>query len=317
MDISFLIAILVFVEVVLFAVGIFTWRDYRIKHSQILDRIEGIRIASSEGEARGKTSSPVGGIKNNLLKIFGSLGERVKPKNKEGLSFMRKNLLMAGYRSQGGPVIFFGSKVFMAILLPAIFLVVKLSPIKTPSPTLTTVILVLLALCGFYLPNIWLLIKIDRRKEKISNGFPDAMDLLVVCVESGLGLDAAMKRVGEEIRFSNRELSEEFELLNLELGAGKLRHDALKNLALRTGLDDVNNLVTLLIQTDKFGTSVAQALRVHSEFMRSKRYLRAEEMAAKLPVKILFPVILFIFPSLFVVILGPAMIRIYRLFMHP
>ena len=310
---SFLIAILVFVAVILFGVGIFTWRDHRIKHSQRLDRISGKSMESSEGGADGKTSSPIAGIKNNLLKIFGSLGERLKPKNKEGLSLMRKNLLMAGYRGQGGPVILFGSKVFLAMLLPVIFLAVKLLLIKTPSPTLTTAILVSLALFGFYLPNIWLLIKIGRRKEKISNGFPDALDLLVVCVESGLGLDSAMKRVGEEIRFSNRALSEEFEVLNLELGAGKLRHDALKNLALRTGLDDVNNLVTLLIQTDKFGTSVAQALRVHSEFMRSKRYLRAEEMAAKLPVKILFPVILFIFPALFVVILGPAMIRIFRI----
>lgn len=317
MNYAFLIAVLVFVVIILFAIGIFLWREYHVKHSRLLDRIEGKSSKSSEEEADNKAPSPLANIKTNLLKIFGALGKRLKPKNKEGFSPMRKNLLMAGYRGQKGPVVFFGSKIFLAILLPAIFLVIKLTLIKTPSPTMTTVFLVLLALFGFYLPNIWLIIKIGRRKQKISNGFPDALDLLVVCVESGLGLDAAIKRVGEEIRFSNRELSEEFELLNMELQAGKPRRDALKNLALRTGLEDVNNLVTLLVQTDKFGTSVAQALRVHSEFMRTKRSLRAEEMAAKLPVKILFPVILFIFPSIFVVILGPAIIRIFRMFMHP
>jgi tight adherence protein C len=150
------------------------------------------------------------------------------------------------------------------------------------------------------------------RQEKILVGFPDALDLMVVCVEAGLGLDAAINRVGEEMKVSNALLSEEFRLLGLELRAGKTRRDALKNLGLRTGLEEVKSLMTLLIQTDKFGTSIAQALRVHSDSMRTKRYQRAEEMAAKLPVKLVFPLILFIFPALFVVIVGPAVIKIFR-----
>ena len=316
MNLPFLIAILVFVGLLFFASGLFYWRDYQRKRTQLLDKITGKGIKSSGQEADEQTSSPVQGTKKTLLRAFGSLGERVRPENKEELSLMRTRLMMAGYRGQRGPVIFFGFKVFLTIILPAIFFVVQLFIVKTPSATMTMAILVLLALIGFYLPNIWLRIKTDRRKEKISNGFPDALDLLVVCVEAGLGLDAAVKRVGEEMRLSSSELSEEFGILNMELQAGKLRHDALKNLALRTGLDDVNNLVTLLVQTDKFGTSVGQALRVHSEFMRTKRYQKGEEMANKLPVKILFPVILFIFPALFVVILGPAMVRIFRIFMH-
>ena len=133
----------------------------------------------------------------------------------------------------------------------------------------------IMAIMGFYLPNLWLKWRIGKRKEKILKGFPDALDLMVVCLEVGTGLDAAISRVGEEMKLSNKVLSEEFKLLSLELRAGKHRRDALKNLALRTDLEDVSGLVTLLIQTDKFGTSVAQALRVHSDSMRIKRYQRS------------------------------------------
>ncbi len=171
----------------------------------------------------------------------------------------------------------------------------------------------LAALFGFYLPNFYLKLKTMRRKEEIQRGLPDALDLMVVCVEAGTGLDAAIQRVGEEMKFSNKALSEEFHLLILELMAGKARRDALRNLALRTDLEDINSLVTLLIQTEQFGTNIGQALRVHSDSMRTKRYQKAEEVAAKLPVKLIFPLILFIFPSIFVVVLGPAAIRIFRI----
>ena len=154
---------------------------------------------------------------------------------------------------------------------------------------------------------------ISERQRKILEGFPDVLDLMVVCVEAGMGLDAAIFRAGKEIELKNRVISEEFKLLSLELRAGKSRQDALRSLAMRVNLEDVNSLISLLIQTDKFGTSVAQALRVHSEAMRVKRFQMAEEIAAKLPVKLVFPLILFIFPSLFVVLLGPAMINIYRI----
>jgi len=155
--------------------------------------------------------------------------------------------------------------------------------------------------------------KIAKREEKILEGFPDALDLMVVCVEAGIGLDAAITRVGEEMKLSNKVLYEEFKLLSLELRAGKQRRDALRNLAMRTDMEDVSSLVTLLIQTDKFGTSIAQALRVHSDSMRTKRYQRAEELATKLPVKMVFPLIVFIFPSIFVTVLGPAIIQIFRI----
>lgn len=168
------------------------------------------------------------------------------------------------------------------------------------------------AVVGFYIPSLWLQFKIGRRRRQILLGFPDALDLMVVCVEAGLGLDAAITRVGAEMKLGHRVLSEEFALLNLELRVGLSRERALRNLSFRTDLDDVNSLVALLIQTDRFGTSVGQALRVHSEAMRTKRHQRAEEQATKLPVKLLFPRVFFIFPSLFIVILGPGIIQIAR-----
>jgi tight adherence protein C len=147
----------------------------------------------------------------------------------------------------------------------------------------------------------------------MTEGLPEALDMMVVCVEAGMGLDAAINRVGEEIALSNKVVGEEFRLLSLELKVGKQRKDALRSLAMRTDLEDVNSLVTLLIQTERFGTSIGQSLRVHSDSMRVKRQQKAEEIAAKLPVKLLIPLILFIFPSLFVTILGPAVIRIIRI----
>jgi tight adherence protein C len=166
---------------------------------------------------------------------------------------------------------------------------------------------------GFYGPKFWLSRKIASRWEKIIAGFPDALDLMVVCTEAGMGLDAALKRVGEEMRLSNKVLSDEFKILNLELRAGKSRPNVLRSLAKRIGLEDVDSLVTLLIQTDKFGTSIGQALRVHSEAMRTKRMQKVEEVANRLPVKLLFPTVFCIFPSLFVIILGPAIVSVLRI----
>jgi tight adherence protein C len=159
------------------------------------------------------------------------------------------------------------------------------------------------------LPGMILARKAKRRQHRIRLGLPDALDLLVVSVEAGLGLDQAIQRVGAELAFAHPDLCDELRLINLELRAGKARPDALHNLAERTGLDDIRELVTMLVQTDKFGTSVAQSLRVHSETVRTKRRQRAEEAAAKIGVKMVFPLVLCIFPAIYVVTLGPAAIR--------
>jgi len=310
-NVPLITSILVFISTIFLFIGIFYYLDYRKKHSDLIGRVK-----KGGGKKKQKSSTGIparfDNIKSGFMRIFGSLGNLSKPKDEEDISNMRRTLVKAGYRKENTLIIFLGIKSFLAFVLLLSFPLIKSLVTTAYSPTQTLLYSVLLALFGFYLPNIWLQAIIARRKDKILEGFPDALDLLVVCVEAGLGLDAAMNRVGEEMQFTNKPLSEEFKLLNMEMRAGKQRQSALRSMASRINLEDVSSLVTLLIQTDKFGTSVAQALRVHSDFMRIKRFQKAEEIAAKLPVKLLFPLILFIFPSLFVVILGPAAIQIFR-----
>ena len=249
-------------------------------------------------------------VDNFLMKLLGLLGNIVKPKPEE-ISNLQKTFFKAGFRGDVS-VVFFGSKVGFALLLTILFFFVKVMTFKTMPGLQFTFAILALAMIGFYLPNVWIGRRIARRKDQIFKGFPDALDLMVVCVEAGTSLDAAITKVGDEIALGNKTLSNEFKLLSLELRAGKSRKEALRNLALRCDLDDISSLVTLLIQTDRFGTSVAQALRVYSDSMRTTRQQRAEEQAAKLPVKMLFPMALFLFPSLFVVIVGPGAIKMYK-----
>jgi tight adherence protein C len=291
-----------------FVLWTFFYAGYRRGRLELARRVKGME----EGVRPEKKTNTFSDVKGYFLKTFRFLGQYIRPKGEGEQTHLRKTFLKAGYRKENAPVHFFGAKAFLAILLPLAFSLFKLfTRMVIPSLHFIIISLILVAI-GFYLPNLWLQIKIARRKEKIQEGLPDALDLMVVCVEAGTGLDAAINRVGEEMKFSNGVLSDEFRLMSMELRAGKDRREALKNLALRTDLEDVNSLVTMLIQTEKFGTSLGQALRVHSDSMRTKRFQKAEEIAAKLPVKLIFPLVLFIFPSLFVVILGPAAIRIFR-----
>jgi len=305
---EFFISILVFISIALFAMGIYFYSGYRAERRDLLKRVKQI----DEGVRLEEKTTFFDTFKNHWGGFIGSLGTILKPKKEEDLSHLRKTFLKAGYRNEDATLLFFGIKAFLAILFFVAFFFLKLYVFKTMKPLHFMFFSVLSLLIGLYLPNLWLKLKIARRKEKIQQGLPDALDLMVVCVEAGTGLDAAINRVGEEMKLTNKVLSEEFRLLNLELRAGKQRHDALRNLALRTDLEDVSSLSTLLIQTERFGTSIAQALRVHSDSMRTKRYQRAEEIAQKMPIKLIFPLILFIFPALLVVILGPAVISVFR-----
>lgn len=306
---ALIVSVSLFISIMLLLAGAVSYYRARRRGQEIVDKIRGAeeRLILDREKQEGR-----GGLGRYFHQFISSLGHRMKPANEEEISGLRMKLTQAGYRKPSAVLFFFGYKVFFAAVLPAVFIIFKLFMMAAVQSVAIITVAVLLALLGFYLPNLWLKMKTDVRQEKLLVGFPDALDLMVVCVEAGLGLDAAINRVGEEMKVSNALLSEEFRLLGLELRAGKTRRDALKNLGLRTGLEEVKSLMTLLIQTDKFGTSVAQALRVHSDSMRTKRYQRAEEMAAKLPVKLVFPLILFIFPALFVVIVGPAAIKIFR-----
>ena len=304
-----------FLIFILIIAGIVMGIRYNAKKQEMLQKIKHEAKEAVIFESAPLPSKKDTGVRNRFLKFLTALGKRTSVRKKAGGSpKLNPMFLKAGLRSENVPAVFFGVKVMFAIFLPAaVFLFHLIYPGFSLDATRLVALLAILAIAGFYLPNIWLRLKLARRKEIIRDGFPDALDLLTVCVEAGMGLDSAITRVAKEIALTNKVLSDELNLYNLEMRAGKFRRDALKNLAIRTDLEEVNNLVTLLIQTDKFGTSVAKALKVYSDTMRTQRFQRAEEMAAKIPVKLLFPLILFIFPALFVAILGPAVINIYRI----
>ncbi len=215
-------------------------------------------------------------------------------------------LTRAGFRSPDARILIRGAKILLPIILVGI---VFFTGIYEWSPF---VMLGLAAGLGVILPEVWLQWRVSKRQKKLRKALPDALDLLVICVEVGLGLDQALMRVSEELRIVHPDLSGELELVNLEMRVGKTRIDALRELARRTGLEDVKTLVAMMIQTEKFGTSIAQALRVHSDELRTKRRQRAEEMSAKTSVKMVGPLVFFIFPALMVVILGPAVITLVR-----
>jgi tight adherence protein C len=285
----------------------------RERRRALLARAAG-RVGLAPAEA-----SPAGPLARLGAAVSGlatRIGDSVKPTDSSELSRTRLMLVQAGFgsvlRRGDGVAVYWGVKCSLVLLglaglvMAYPLLVHRLQPATAVTAGLAVTTLLL------YLPSAWLRWRITARRNRIRNGLPDALDLLVVCVEAGMGLDAAIQRVAAEMRRTCPELSEELRTMTLELRAGKLRRDGLKNLALRIGLEDVNSLAALLIQADVFGTSVAQTLRVYSDAMRTKRSQRAEELAAQLPVKLLLPLIFFILPALFVVIMGPGALRLIK-----
>jgi tight adherence protein C len=224
------------------------------------------------------------------------------PKSPAEMGRLRGKLVTAGYRGTEALPIFIGIRLGVALVF---FFVAAMPAVGVGIPAALGA-----GAIGYVLPGMALGRVAQRRQHRIRLALPDALDLLVVSVEAGLGLDQAIQRVGDEIAFAHRDLSDELRLVNLELRAGKARSEALHNLAARTGVDDLGSLVAMLIQTDRFGTSVAQSLRVHSDVLRTKRRQRAEEAAAKTGVKMVFPLVFCIFPAIWVVTIGPAAIKI-------
>lgn len=240
------------------------------------------------------------------------VGKILMPEEGWENSPLRRRFMTAGFRSEAAMLVYFGLKALLTIALPAIF-VIQLGFSRLPfSVNGVMVFVLLLAAIGYFAPNAYLARRIAIRQRELFEALPDALDLMTVCVEAGLALDAAIARVGSEMQLRSRVLAEELHLVQLELRAGATRERALRNLALRTGVEDIDSLVAMLVQTDRFGTSIADSLRVHAEGLRTKRRLRAEEAAAKIPVKLLMPLIFCIFPSMLLVLMGPAYIAIYR-----
>jgi tight adherence protein C len=230
--------------------------------------------------------------------------QNILPRSPAEVSVLQRRLIRAGYRDQSAVNLFYGAKVFVPI---ALTVVVSLTGLYHFGPFF--VYAVSLGV-GFMLPDYWLGNRISNRQLKIRVGLPEALDLMVICTEAGLGLDQTLYRVGNELKFSQPEIRDEFHLINLEQNAGRPREEALKNFADRVNIDSVRSLATTLIQADSFGTSISKTLRVYSDSLRTQRRQQAEEQAAKTTVKLVFPLVIFIFPSIFVVTVGPAAITI-------
>jgi tight adherence protein C len=256
------------------------------------------RLGEIRGGGPAPESAPYGEFVIDSIKKLA----RYAPKNVKEMGKLQRKLVAAGYRSKEAMTVFTGIRLASALVM---FVLASL-PILGHS----NIVLALGAAgAGYLLPTMVLGRMATRRQHRIRLSLPDALDLLVVSVEAGLGLDQALQRVGQELAFAHADLCDELKLVNLELRAGNARAEALHNLAERTGVEDLSSLVAMLVQTDKFGTSVAQSLRVHSDTLRTKRRQRAEEAAAKTGVKMVFPLVFCIFPAVWVVTIGPAAIR--------
>ncbi len=292
----------------------------------VVGLVLGVGLWFSRGDTVGQRLAQLGGNSGALdqsdeanpawhakvAKVAAPMAWLSTPKAGWEASNLRVRLMHAGLRGEGWPVIFFGAKTFLALLLPGLYLIVAGIGDVTATARSALVILLLMAALGYYCPNLVLGMLIRSRQRELQEALPDAIDLMTVCVEAGLGLDAAMNRAGQEMSLRSQALADELNLVALELRVGSSRQTALQNFALRTGVDDVATFVTILLQSEHFGTNVAESMRTLSETMRERRKVRVEEAAAKIPLKLLFPLIFFIFPSLFVVLMGPAMISVYR-----
>lgn len=293
----------VFLFLLLMAViSIYGYRAY-VRPSRVYDRVGGV---ADVGPVAGPTPTTPREV---VVRVIEQIGEKI-PLNAVDLKSARKDLVMAGFRSEGSVRIFSGIRVIFCIVTFAFALMLRTH--ITDNPVLRIVAVIAGAGLGYYAPGFYLESLVKKRQNKLRLSLPDALDMMVVAVEAGLGLDQALQYVGREIEESHEDLSEDISLVTLEMRAGKRRSDALKNLAERTGEPELRKLVAILVQTDRFGTSMGESLRTHSDFMRMRRKQEAEERAAKVGVKLVFPIFLFILPSMMVVAAGPALLKVFR-----
>lgn len=262
-------------------------------------------VTTAESVAR----EPAG---QHFLRFMHPLARLALPAEGWEASPMRLRFIHAGWRDTIVPTLFFGMKTLLALGMPALVILFANDMVRPIEGARLMLFLSLLAAIGFYLPNLFLNRAIRQRQQEIFENFPDVLDLLTICIEAGLSLDQAFLRVTKEIELKSTVLAQELQLVLLELRTGFSKEVALRHLALRTGVEDIDLLVAMLIQTDRFGTNIGDALRVHSDNLRTQRRQRAEESAAKISVKLLMPLIFLIFPTLMLVLLGPAVIQIQR-----
>jgi tight adherence protein C len=291
-----IVCVLVWLGIVLFAPG-----ALRVRLALFLGRAD-------TGEVEG------GSWLDRVAKAARPLTKLSVPEEGWEKSALRTRFMNAGWRNPAAPTLYFASKSGLALALPALTGIVLAFLPSVPNGTSVLVLLLLAASIGYYLPNVVLSRIAQRRKREIFETIPDALDLLTVCVEAGLSLERALVKVATEIHIKSVILAQELQLVLMEMRAGFSKEKALRNFSLRIGVDDIDALVAMLIQSERFGTSIGDALRVYSENLRSKRRVIAEEAAAKIGLKLLFPLIFCIFPTLLMVLLGPAGIKIMRTF---
>jgi tight adherence protein C len=270
----------------------------------MIERISSVITPRPKQGSLRETIEQTGATLGSMVERF----ERVLPKSTAEMSVVQQRLVRAGYRDDSAVKLFYGAKVIVPIIL---CIVAFMSGAGSYSPFFAY--LVALGL-GFLLPDFWLGNRISARQSRIRRGLPDVLDLLVICIEAGLSLDQAVARTAEELKLAQPVVSDELDIVVLEQRAGLPRADAWKHFAERTNVESVRNLVSVLVQSEKFGTSVAKTLRIHSDTLRTQRRQTVEEQAAKTTVKLVFPLVLFIFPSLFLVTLGPAAITVMESF---
>ncbi|HEX4136286.1 MAG TPA: type II secretion system F family protein [Bryobacteraceae bacterium] len=284
-------------------ISVYGYRAY-VRPSRIFDRVGG--VAETTADALEPVSVKP---KDVVVRVFEQIGDQI-PLTSADQNATRRDLVMAGFRSDGAVKIFFGIKVCFCVVMFLFALVMHRH--VTDNPVLRIVFLVAATGLGYYAPGLYLESQVKKRQTKLRLSLPDALDMMVVSVEAGLGLDQALQHVGREIEESHPDLSDELGLVGLEMRAGSRRAEALRNLADRTGEGELRKLVAILVQTDRFGTSMGEGLRTHSDFMRLRRRQEAEERAAKVGVKLVFPIFLFILPSMMIVSAGPAMLKLFE-----
>ena len=304
-----IITVSIFVCVTLGVLGLY-WLMFR-PTSAATERLKSLGGAGAGAGAAATLApedSPVGALAERVASPL----QRLAPPSAAAARKVQKELMNAGFRSEGGPVIYRAVQLLSLAGFPA---AVALGCAVLGRPLGSALVLIVAAFgVGAYLPRFVLRRMIARRQLRLRWGLADALDLMVVSIEAGLGLNAALVRVGEELKAVHPDISEEFELTNLEIRVGRDRDEALRNLAERAGVDDLKSLVAMLIQADRFGTSIARAVRVYADSLRTKRRQRAEQAAQKAAVKLLVPLALFLFPTLFIIILGPAALNLMDTF---
>ena len=293
--------IVIFVASTLLFLAIASWLARSKESHQRAQRLSGRPANTVNVHKRADLKSLITDVLEPAGRLFSSTRNQFK---------LRQDLQSAGFYGPRSVMVFLGAKVVAAVGLPAAFLVYR-SMLDLPL-NMTLLVLAVLVVLGLRLPGFWLARRVKARRERLRAELPDCLDLMVVCVESGLGIDAALLKISEKMSANCADLAQELKMVHLEMQAGQPRQEAFRHLAERTSVKEIQSLVAKLIQSEKFGTSIAKSLRVHADAIREKRKQHAEEQAGKTAVKLLFPLVFFIFPALFVAILGPAIIQMIK-----